>query len=74
MERDRGELAGEEATVAEMSWYGAGEIAVPLGGPFHSRRLKLISAQVGRVAPSHRARWTFRRRLSAAVAACLAIV
>ena len=60
-------LAGGEATVLELSWYGAGEVAVPLGGAFHSRRLKLISSQVGRVAPSHRARWTPQRRLAAAV-------
>ena len=59
------DLAGEEATVLELSWYGAGEIAVPLGGAFHSRRLRLISSQVGRVAPSHRVRWTPRRRLAA---------
>lgn len=59
--------AGEEATVLELSWYGAGEVAVPLGGAFHSRRLKLLSSQVGRVAPSHRARWTPRRRLAAAL-------
>jgi hypothetical protein len=61
------ELAGHEATVLEMSWYGAGDVAVPLGGAFHSRRLKLISSQVGQVAPSHRARWTYRRRLTAAL-------
>jgi NADPH:quinone reductase-like Zn-dependent oxidoreductase len=61
------DLAGEEATVLELSWYGAGEIAVPLGGAFHSRRLRLISSQVGRVAPSHRVRWTPRRRLAAAL-------
>jgi threonine dehydrogenase-like Zn-dependent dehydrogenase len=62
------ELAGEEATVLEMSWYG--DIAVPamLGGPFHSRRLRLVSSQVGKVAPSHRPRWTQSRRLAAAVA------
>ena len=30
----------------------------PLGGAFHSRRLRLISSQVGQVAPSHRPRWT----------------
>ena len=60
-------LAGDEATVLEMSWYGAGEVAIPLGGAFHSRRLKLVSSQVGRVAPSHRARWSFRRRLAAAL-------
>jgi threonine dehydrogenase-like Zn-dependent dehydrogenase len=61
------ELAGDEATVLEMSWYGADEVAVPLGGAFHSRRLKLISSQVGRVAASHRARWTHARRLAAAL-------
>jgi NADPH:quinone reductase-like Zn-dependent oxidoreductase len=61
------QLAGDEATVLEMSWYGMDEVPVPLGGAFHSRRLKLISSQVGRVAPSHRARWTHRRRLEAAL-------
>jgi threonine dehydrogenase-like Zn-dependent dehydrogenase len=60
-------LGGDEATVIEMSWYGAGEVGIPLGGAFHSRRLKLISSQVGRVAPSHRARWTPARRLAAAL-------
>jgi NADPH:quinone reductase-like Zn-dependent oxidoreductase len=60
-------LAGGEATVLELSWYGTGEVAIPLGGAFHSRRLKLVSSQVGRVAPSHRARWTPQRRLAAAV-------
>lgn len=61
-------LAGDEATLLEMSWYGAGDVPVPLGEAFHSRRLKLISSQVGKVAPSHRARWTHRRRLAAALA------
>jgi threonine dehydrogenase-like Zn-dependent dehydrogenase len=60
-------LAGDEATVLELSWYGTREIKVPLGGSFHSRRLKLVSSQVGRVAPSHRPRWTFRRRIGAAL-------
>ena len=60
-------LAGEEATVLEMSWYGVDEVSVPLGGAFHSRRLKLLSSQVGRIAPSHRPRWTFGRRLAAAL-------
>lgn len=60
-------LAGEEATVLELSWYGADEVAVPLGAAFHSRRLKLVSSQVGKVAPSHRARWTHSRRLAAAI-------
>ena len=61
-------LAGEEATVLEMSWYGSAQVAAPLGGAFHSRRLRLISSQVGRIAPSHRPRWTHGRRLAAALA------
>ena len=61
-------LAGNEATVLELSWFGAGEVAVPLGEAFHSRRLRLISSQVGQVAPSHRPRWPHRRRMEAALA------
>jgi len=61
------ELAGDEATVLEMSWYGNRPVTAPLGGPFHSRRLRLISSQVGSIAPSHRPRWSYNRRLSAAL-------
>jgi threonine dehydrogenase-like Zn-dependent dehydrogenase len=60
-------LAGDEATVLELSWYGSDAVNVPLGGVFHSRRLKLISSQVGKIAPSHRPRWDYRRRLTAAL-------
>jgi hypothetical protein len=60
-------LAGDEATVIELSWYGAAAVAAPLGEAFHSRRLRLVSSQVGQVAPSHRPRWTHRRRLAAAL-------
>jgi len=62
------ELGGDEATVLEMSWYGDAAVTAMLGGSFHSRRLRLVSSQVGRVAPSHRPRWTYARRLAAAVA------
>src|SRR5258705_1750211 len=61
-------LAGEEATIVELSWYGAGEVAARLGEAFHSRRLRLVASQVGKIAPSHRARWTHGRRLAAALA------
>lgn len=61
------ESAGFEATIVEMSWYGNTIAQAPLGGAFHSRRLKLISSQVGAVAPSHRPRWPHRRRVEAAV-------
>ena len=60
-------LAAFEATVLELSWYGAREVKVPLGGAFHSQRLKLVSSQVGHVAPSHRATWSYRRRLEEAL-------
>lgn len=60
-------LAAFEATVLELSWYGAKEVKVPLGGAFHSQRLRLISSQVGHVAPSRRATWTHRRRLEEAL-------
>jgi threonine dehydrogenase-like Zn-dependent dehydrogenase len=62
------ELAGDEATVLEMSWYGDAAVTAMLGGPFHSRRLRLVSSQVGHIAPSHRPRWTHGRRLAAAIA------
>ena len=60
-------IAGQEATVTELSWYGAGEVAAPLGEAFHSRRLRLVSSQVGEVAPSHRPRWSRAQRLHAAL-------
>jgi NADPH:quinone reductase-like Zn-dependent oxidoreductase len=60
-------VAGDEASVIELSWYGAGDVPVPLGGAFHSRRLRLISSQVGKVAPSRRVEYTHARRLAAAI-------
>ena len=61
------DLAGPEAAVVEASWHGAGETPVALGGAFHSRRLRLISSQVGALPPVRRPRWTFRRRLEKAL-------
>ena len=57
-------LAGFEATVLELSWYGDRAVPVPLGEAFHSRRLLLRSSQVGSVATAQRARWSHRRRLT----------
>jgi threonine dehydrogenase-like Zn-dependent dehydrogenase len=56
-------LAGFEATVTELSWYGASPPAVPLGEGFHSRRLVLQSSQVGAVTGAQRARWSAARRM-----------
>jgi hypothetical protein len=50
-----------------MSWYGDKPVQVGLGGAFHSRRLKLVSSQVGHVPAGHRPRWTHRRRVETAV-------
>jgi threonine dehydrogenase-like Zn-dependent dehydrogenase len=61
-------IAGDESTVVELSWYGSGEVAVPLGEAFHSRRLKLVASQVGKVAASHRPRWSYHQRMAAALA------
>jgi threonine dehydrogenase-like Zn-dependent dehydrogenase len=61
------DLAGFEATVLEMSWYGARRPAVALGESFHSRRLTLKSSQVGSVAASQRARWSTARRMQLAL-------
>jgi threonine dehydrogenase-like Zn-dependent dehydrogenase len=55
-------LAGFEAAIVEVSWYGDDTPAVPLGGAFHSRRLTLRASQVGAVATAQRARWSHARR------------
>ena len=60
------ECAGEEATVVEASWHGDDACEVSLGGAFHSRRLKLVSSQVGNIACARRPRWTRQRRLATA--------
>jgi threonine dehydrogenase-like Zn-dependent dehydrogenase len=60
-------LAGFEATVIELSWYGTARVSVGLGGAFHSQRLTLRSSQVGPVAPDRRQRWSRARRLALAM-------
>ncbi|MGE0605099.1 MAG: zinc-binding alcohol dehydrogenase [Xanthobacteraceae bacterium] len=60
-------LAGVEGTIVEASWFGTGMVNVALGDAFHSRRLRLISSQVGNVCASRAKRWTTRRRLEAAI-------
>jgi len=60
-------LAGFEATVLELSWYGDQAVPAPLGEAFHSRRLVLRSSQVGAIAPARRARRDHRQRLQLAL-------
>jgi 2-desacetyl-2-hydroxyethyl bacteriochlorophyllide A dehydrogenase len=60
-------LAAFETRIVEMSWYGSDVVSLALGNAFHSKRLSLISSQVGRVATSQRARWDHRRRMELAL-------
>jgi 2-desacetyl-2-hydroxyethyl bacteriochlorophyllide A dehydrogenase len=60
-------VAGFEATVVEMSWYGDQRVSLALGEAFHARRLTLRSSQVGHIARSQRARWDTRRRMQLAL-------
>ena len=59
-------LAGDEAVVVEASWHGSTVVPLPLGGPFHARRLTLKSSQVGNLPPSKRPRWDYTRRMNLA--------
>ncbi|MBL4719763.1 MAG: dehydrogenase [Alphaproteobacteria bacterium] len=60
-------LAGFEASVMELSWFGDRMASVPLGEAFHAKRLTLRASQVGAVAGSRRARRTHRERLTFAM-------
>jgi NADPH:quinone reductase-like Zn-dependent oxidoreductase len=61
------ECAGKEATIVEASWHGADACKLALGGAFHSRRLKLVSSQVGEIASWRKPRWNHKRRIEAAI-------
>ena len=60
-------LAGFEAFVTELSWYGDRPVSLALGGAFHSQRLRLQASQVGSVASAQRPRWNHARRLGLAL-------
>jgi threonine dehydrogenase-like Zn-dependent dehydrogenase len=60
-------LAGFEAKLIELSWFGDEPVTAPLGAAFHQRRLQLIASQVGAVAQSRRARRSHRERLALAL-------
>ncbi|MBK1660141.1 zinc-binding alcohol dehydrogenase [Paracraurococcus ruber] len=59
--------AGFEARIVEASWHGDRAVPLPLGEAFHSRRLSLLSSQVGAVAPAMRGRRTHAERLALAL-------
>lgn len=60
-------LAGQEATIVEMSWYGDQLVAAPLGAAFHPRRMTLKSSQVGQIVPGRVPRWDYGKRLALAL-------
>jgi len=61
-------VAGFEATIVEMSWYGDQPVPLALGRAFHAQRLTIKSSQVGSVAAAQRSRWDSRRRMQFALA------
>jgi hypothetical protein len=60
-------LAGMEARIIALSWFGTQDVALSLGGAFHARRLTLISSQVGHVPAHCRPRWDHARRMELAL-------
>jgi NADPH:quinone reductase-like Zn-dependent oxidoreductase len=61
------QLAGDEAEVIELSWYGDKPVQVPLGEDFHARRLSIRASQVGVVSKARRHRRSTAERLETAV-------
>lgn len=61
------EHTGPGGTVVEASWHGENTVVLPLGGRFHSQRLRLVSSQVGGLPQDRVPRWTYRRRLAKAL-------
>lgn len=60
-------VMAHEGVVLVASWYGTREVAVPLGGDFHRRRLTIRSTQVSTI-PAHLSGiWNFERRRAAAI-------
>lgn len=60
------EIARDEGKIIEASWFGNKSVSLPLGGAFHSRRLKIISSQVGKI-PTSKKDWTFNMRMQRAI-------
>ncbi len=61
------ELCAFEGRIVEASWFGDREATLPLGEAFHSKRLQIISTQVGAVAPAMRGRRTHGQRMALAL-------
>lgn len=61
------EVAADESQVVELSWYGDKLVSLPLGAAFHPGRLRLVSSQVGKVAPAMRQCRSHHQRLALAL-------
>ena len=61
------DLMAPGGQVLELSWYGTGEVSLPLGGAFHAKRLGLRASQVGTVAAARRETRSSRDRLELAL-------
>jgi threonine dehydrogenase-like Zn-dependent dehydrogenase len=61
------DLLAPEGTVIDLSWYGAAEVRLSLGGAFHSGRLGIRASQVGTVSPARAARRTTADRVALAL-------
>jgi threonine dehydrogenase-like Zn-dependent dehydrogenase len=59
-------IAGFNALVVAMSWYGGGLEGLNLAGEFHHNRVRIQSAQVGAVNPDLGPLWSTDRRMALA--------
>ena len=53
-------------TVVVASWYGTKPVTLQLGGPFHRRRLRMVSSQVSTIDSGLQPRWSRERRMAVA--------
>ena len=63
-------LAGFEASVIELSWYGSNPVRSGWAAPFTASASACAPRRSGAVATDRRARWDHRRRLALALALC----
>jgi threonine dehydrogenase-like Zn-dependent dehydrogenase len=61
------DLLAPESEVLDLSWYGDTEVALRLGGAFHSQRLAIRASQVGTIAPSRAGRRSHADRMAIAL-------
>jgi 2-desacetyl-2-hydroxyethyl bacteriochlorophyllide A dehydrogenase len=59
-------LLRHEGTAVVASWYGSRDVALPLGGAFHRRRLTIRSSQVSTIPARLSGSWDRQRRLRTA--------